>query len=411
MHLSSTKVAAPGPVSPSFPLHLRVWGPEPPGGRRFRASVVDVRVTTDPLMEFDYKLKMSLVSPAAYDVFQDALPGLFADAVPTNVSTVLDGFNHKVRKQYGHLKRVPHVRFELVEKTVGEIAGAMGRFVVSLPPYTSLYTDAFGLFETLGFNPPALKKFDGISLMNHVGPVVAIWGFENESVDVVEQLGEPMSAYGEAMEELYHGFAEDKAVTDPKLELRVLREPVTLALEHKSPLTKLHVAEALSTVLDDGLRVLSLDESFLSVMPAGRFLVVRSREVEEDVSFSRVVVELSPTLARFLQVESVMEFPLHESKSYQLEPKDENDFLDEHYPVYLVPEGTGNGTDWSYVEGRGFTSVMAVMKSPGEIMGPGTLVYGDRDALKLTFLDRSFNPIMTMDPLTVYLTLELQSLF
>jgi hypothetical protein len=410
MHLSSTKVA-PGPVTPSFPLHLRVWGPEPPGGRRFRASVVDLRVTTDSLLEFDYNIKMSLVSPAAYDVFQDFLLGLFNDAVPRDVAGRFELFNHKVRKQYQHLKRVPYVRYDITPATVGGVAGSVGRFVVSLPPYTSLYTDAVGLFETLGFNPPQLKKFDAAAMMNHVGPPTALWGFDNDSLDVVEQFGEELSTDGEAMEDLYHGFAADKAVADPKLELRLLREPVTLALEHKKPLTKLHVAEALSTILDDGLRLLSLDENFLSVVPAGRFLVVRSREMAEDESVSKVVVELSETLARFLQVESVMEFPLHESKAYQLEPKDEADFLDDHYPVYLVPEGPGDGTDWSFVEGRGFTSVMAVMKSPGEFVGPGAIVYGDRDTIKLTFLDRSFNPLMTLDPLTVYLTLELQSLF
>ena len=402
-HHSSATVS-PGPLKASFPLHFRVSGAQPAEGRRFQGSVVDVRVVSETVQEFDYRIKIGLTFLGDYAVYQSFFKNPFHEASPLDVRRHLKEFTDRTSDHFHHLRRVPHVRYEELDDTEGQ-------FVASLPPYTSMYTDSVGFWDTLGFQGSAESGYSVLDKkMRDVAGVV--WGFENQGrATMVEYISRKMASGTEPMDILYENYAGNLAVNRPKLEVRVMEDVLPIALSKKRALSRHQVVEGLSLIIDEGLALLNLDENFISVVASGRYLLVKSKELGDDPKM-KVVIEVSPKLADFLQMEGPsMEFPLHDSKSYQLEPKDDSGYdpLEDFYPVYLIPEGSGSGND--YVEGRGFTTVLSTMRGPGDFVGSGSVFYGEVDELRLTFLDRSFKPIVTRETLKVFLGLELRPLF
>jgi hypothetical protein len=284
-----------------------------------------------------------------------------------------------------------------------------------------MYTDCPGFWETLGFD----EEDDYVTFHNSrmKNSVVASdnRGFVNRDAVILEVRSRAMVTMTESLSDLYEVNAgEDGPWNRARLEFRFFTDVLPVVLGEKKPLDKNNVVEGLSAVIDDGLQLLSVDQSAISVDITGRYLHLRSKAFKKEgqpmpgaeAGKLTVVLDLNDKLTDFLDLDDQrLMFPLDDARTHQAEPRDDAvfDALEEHYPYMMLPEG--HGVSNNYVEGRGFTSVLALVTAPGEFLGPGIIFTGDVDHLYVTYLGNRLKPVTLRQSMTFYVCIDMQRLF
>jgi hypothetical protein len=399
-----------GKMMASFPL--RFWaqgtgGIFPPEGRRYRATAVSLKAVSDEVTKSSYEAAMWLSFSGGEESYQARFQTPFkAPSTPVTVGERMDAWGVRARASYPYMARVPSVRYDTLSEQ-------MGRFVVTLCPFTSLYTDVKGFWQTLGYEPEQIRTFEGAK-MKGANAEAPIWGFTNRSADAEEVFGREMM-HTEDMALLYGLFADGAPVAQPKLELRFFQDSLPIALAKRKPLNRTAVSDGLASLLDDGLKILSVDEGAVFFELTDKSLFFRSKEYpSRTLGAGTVTVHLQfgRELKNWLKMEEEsLSFPMDDPRTYQMDPRDEaaSDPLLPFYPVTMLLQ---QGPAVNYVEGQGFCSVLGILRDPDDVIGgAGIVVYGDSDELTVSFLDKTLKPINLKETLTCYLTLEFHALF
>jgi hypothetical protein len=409
LHQSSGKVGV-GEMVVSFPLrfpHVVGRSDHPVEGCRYRAAVASFRATSDEVNDSVYQAKMWLSFSGGDETYQSRFNRPFAVGMtPGQFGDRLVAFNDRAKSYYPYMSRVPSLRYD-------ETSELLGNFTVTLPPFSCLYSDARGFWDTLGFSD-LYRDFPGAKMKNAAAAAV-ITGFSNRHAWETEFRGSDMVTVDPALSDIYEAFAGGAAVAQPKLEFRYFTDVLPMDLAQKRALNKTAVSDGLASLLDDGLRLLSVDESAVHFEFVGKNLVFKSREFQRRVPGEggtvTVYLQITGELKSFLKMtEDTLAFPLDDPRSYQVEPRDQDEYdaLEGHYPVTMLLQ---QGEASSYVEGRGFCSVLGVLREVDDVIGSGTVVYGDCDELTVRFLDKKLRPVSVRESLTCFLTLELTNLF
>jgi hypothetical protein len=406
LHQSSGKVI-PGEMVTTFPLRLPGQvGARASEGQKFRATVASFRATSDEVREFTYSAKMWLSFSGGDECYQSFLQSPFAqDKTHATVGDRLLAFSKKAKESYPYLKHLPAVSYGVTSDT-------QGNFTVTLPPFTSIYSDARGFWDTLGFTG-LFRTFDGAKMKGQVAATGVVAGFTNREAATMVVTGRSIFTATEPINVLYRAFAGGAATERPRLEFRIFQDVLPVALAKQMPLTKTAASDGMATLLDDGLRLLGVDETAVFLELVGKNMVFRSREFPRGAAAGTVTVhlEVSGELRSFLKMdEDRLSFPLDDPRTYQAEPREgeEYDALDGHYPVTMVLQ---QGESVNYVEGRGYCSLLCLMRDTDDVVGGGAVVAGDCEQLTVRFLDKKLKPVLVREHLTCYLALELQSLF
>ena len=408
----STAVVAAGELLASFPLRLDAGTSEP---RQYRGTVACLHAAAEELVESDYRLSLGLKFEGGEECFGSYFSSLFAaNSTPKTVSEKLDQFNQKVGAFYPYLHKRPRVDYE-------QESEVLGHFVVSLPPFTSVYTASLGFWDTLGFEDDSYREFPDVRMKHAPGTNVLAYGFANRTADTVQVVGTDVATNSPTLADVYSAFAPN-ANNRTYLEVRLFQDVLPLALAKKRPMNRTLVLDGLCVVLDDGLRILGLDPTAVYLEAAGKTLVFKNKEYhragaaggEDAADDARVSVVLTfpAELKDYLQLDvDRLTFPLSDARHYEVEPREEASFdpLEDYYPCTLVLQ---QGAAKNYVEGRGLVSILAVMRSREDFCGEGAVFYGHCEQLTVRFLDKRLRPVRLSDRSTTFiLTLELEPLF
>lgn len=408
----SKAVVGTGELLANFPLCL---GKGVGSGVRYRGTVACLHAAAEEIEESAYKLSMSLQFEGGEECYSGYFQALFGPTMtPRKVYERLDEYNKKVEAFYPYLHNRPRIDFE-------QENGVQGHFVVSLPPFTSVYTATQGFWDTLGFEEDSYKQFPGVRMKHSAGTVVLAYGFTNRTADTLEIVSRETASDTATLNVVFAAVSDPTQGARTYLELRVFQDVLPLALAKKRPVNKTLVMDGLATVLDSGLRILGLDPTAVYIEASQKNLVFKSKEYHRlgtvndpalvDAKVS-VVVNFPSELQDYLKMDvEKLVFPLSDSRSYEVEPREEGSFdpLEEFYPVSLALQ---QGEAKNFVEGRGFTSLLGVMRSREDIVGEGAVFYGDCEQLTVRFLDKRLQPIRLRERSTTFiLTLELDPLF
>jgi hypothetical protein len=402
LHQSSGK-ALVGEMVATFPLRLPAVASNPP---RYRTTVAAFRATTDVVLEANYAAKMWLSFSGGDECYQSYLQAPFAvGKTPETVGARLLAFTAKAKATYPYLKQLPSVSY-------GVTGVLQGNFTVTLPPFTSIYSDARGFWSTLGF-AGLFKDFPGARMKGQAVAVGVVSGFVNKQAATVHIHGRLMFTHTEPIPLLYTNFAGGDVVGQPKLEFRIFQDVLDIALAEKKPLNATAASDGMATLLDDGLRLLGVDESAVFLELAGKNMVFRSKDFPRGDAAGTVTVHLriNGDLKAFLKMEEdSLSFPLDDPRTYQAELRDveEYDPLDGAYPVTMVLQ---EGECRNYVEGRGHCSILCVLRDVDDIVDGSAVVGGDCERLTVRFLGKKLSPVVARENLTCFLTLEFQPLF
>lgn len=408
LHQSTAVVQGPGEVLASFPLRLRNTGPLSSSSPdyRYKATVVSLLAAPEEIQESGYELTMALNFAPGEETYSTYFQDPFGPrSAPLAMADRLDVYNAKAKSAYPYLSRLPSVRYAKEDSV-------RGRFVVTLPPMSGIHTSSVGFWDTLGFEQDSYQSFPDSRMKNAPQVTALAFGFVNLEPVEVEVVGKEMGNT-EPLGPMYAVFGG--VAKQIHLELRFLQVELPLALARKRPMNRTQIADCLATVLDDGLRLLNLDPSAISVETAGKYLVLRSKEftlpgVDPDEPPAVIAMTFSTELTEFLQLEQDnIYFPLSstDTRTYELKPRDEPDFdpLDPFYPLTLLLQ---QGQAINYVEGRGFSSILTLMRGKEDFVGEGVVISGQCDQLVVRFLDKLLRPVRLRDRSTTFvLTLEL----
>ncbi len=395
----SLAVAGPGELLASFPLRLRNSGPKPSADYKYRATVCALSASPEEVPESGYEMSASLVFERGEESYSAFFQDPFkASATPVSLGERFDTYNAKAAASYPYLTRLPRVAY--VQESM-----LFGRFAVTLTPFTMIYTAAAGFWEALGFEQGSYESFPGSSLKHAPGATAQAFGFSNREARTWTVYGRVLSSAVEPVGEIYAEMGGTSK--QPHLEIRFLQNSLPLALAKRRPMTRTQVADGLATLVETGLHLLNLDRSAIAVESAGRYLSLKSKEYGEEAAAS-VVLAFSTELMDFLQLDSdVLHFPLSDSRHYELRPRQEEEFdpLAESYPVSLCLQ---QGEAKNFVQGRGFTSLLAVMRGKEDFVGDGAVFCGNCEQLTVRFLDKRLKPVTLRErSTTLTLTLEL----
>ena len=409
IHQSKCTVG-PGELTASFPLRLRNSGFAPPGGFRYNISLVSLYGAAEEIIESDYGMTMALQFSEGQETYNSFFQKPFGvGSTPGTVAVVLEGYYAKAKANYPYMTRIPRLKYEAESATTG-------RFVASLPPFTSLYCTVDAFWQTIGYEPGSYEEFPG-SVMKNTTATVLAYGFRNVEPDQVEITSRLMQTNNEPLKAIYEMTAGPSPTQQPRLEFRFHEDVLPLHLARARPMTKSLAADGIATVLEDALHLLSLDPSAISIEAFGKNFVFKSKEYrrvgkDEFEPHVSIKVGFSDELKDFLQLtERSLLFPLSDARSYEVEPRDESNFdpLAEFYPISLLCD---KGPADNYVEGRGFTSMLAVMKGVDDFTGGKIAIGGECEEITLRFLDKRLQPVKLRDRETTFiLTLELEPLF
>ena len=148
----SKAVVGTGELLANFPLCL---GKGVGSGVRYRGTVACLHAAAEEIEESAYKLSMSLQFEGGEECYSGYFQAIFGPTMtPRKVYERLDEYNKKVEAFYPYLHNRPRIDFE-------QENGVQGHFVVSLPPFTSVYTATQGFWDTLGFEKTATSIFRG----------------------------------------------------------------------------------------------------------------------------------------------------------------------------------------------------------------------------------------------------------
>ena len=411
LHQSKTVVAA-GELLASFPLCLTSGTEEP---RKHKVTVVCLHAAAEELVESDYRLSMNLMFEGGEECFSSYFNNIFAVGMtPKTVNERLDAFNQKVEAFYPYMHKLPRVDYE----QDGDI---LGHFLVSLPPFTSIYTTTDGFWDTLGFEEDSYRSFPDVRMKHAPATNVLAYGFTNRTPDTLQVLARNLATNTATLNDVYTAISEPNVSQRTHLEVRYFQDVLPIALAKKRPMNKTLVLDGLCVVLDDALRILGLDPTAVYIEAVGRTLVFKNKEYHRtgaakdaaavDARMS-VVLKFPTELQEFLQLEvDSLTFPLSDGRSYEVEPREEASYdpLESFYPCTLLLQ---QGDAKNYVEGRGFTSILAVMRSREDFVGEGAVFFGHCEQLTVRFLDKRLQPVRLRERLTTFiLTLELEPLF
>ena len=408
----SKAVVGSGELLANFPLRMK---DERQGENKYRGTVVCLHAAPEVIEESSYGISMGLVFEGGEETYESHFQAPFAaNMTAAMVGERLDAYNAKARGHYPYLTRLPHISYER-ENNV------LGHFILRLPPFTSVYTSTRGFFDTLGFEEGSYREFPGVRMKHAPNVTVLAYGFTNRKAETLEIVSRDQANDSAVLKITYDAVAGPNPTARPHLELRMFQDVLPLGLSKKRPMSKTLVMDSLATVLNDGLNILSVDTAAVFVEASGKNLIIKSKEYRrpgatkdaaaEEVKVT-VVVTLSTELKDFLQVDSdKLEFPLGDARNYEVEPLDEESFdiFGEFYPISLVLQ---QGIAKNFIEDRGFTSLLAVMRGRDDFVGEGSIFYGDCDQLTVRFLDKRLQPVKLRErSTTLILTLELEPLF
>ena len=407
LHQSSGVTRPPGPWNVSFPLVLPNAGPMPSANAKYKITLASMHSKTEEVRDSNYELNIGITFLDGEETYGMFFINPFASGGggPKDFGKKLADNFRRAKNQYPYLARIPMLIFR-------EVTNETGEFIVSLPPFTSLYVDTPGFFEVLGFGSSHYMTIDNVKFKKTNVPKTA-YGFSNTSdVEVFIQSREVL--IGESLEDIYDLYLDESGaerVTQPRLEFRFQEGKQPIALARKRPVNKTAIMDAMSEALDVGLRILNIDSTAIYLEAVGKEYLLRSKEIP-DAKLEVVITIVSQDLLDYFKLQDgIYKFPLRDARSYVLEPRDDvmDEALEEFFPVGVCCRGVGSADNW--IESLGWTSLLALLIDKNTVIGDGIILDRPYQQLDVSFVGKDFKPITKKETVKFYMTLKIEPLF
>jgi hypothetical protein len=322
-------------------------------------------------------------------------------------------FSKPIKERYPYLSATPDLFMEE--------AGEFVRFCAILPPFTVLVTDGYMFFETLGFPTDKVIKTANYRLKGSPNPTT-VWGFTNKTSQSVKLKGKLLGR-DEPIADRYETYCpEEFQISNPSIEVRYLTDILSVQTQEAQPLTRQHAMSSISVLLDDALRILSVKPDAVAVVFEGNQIYLRSKEFETGVISGKrkdeakgtatVKIKFSlPEVRNYFQLDdSVMEFPLNDSRAVELRPVEEDvyDAMSPYYPVAL--QCVSHGSADHHLGRAGKMSLLGIVNSPFDVVSYDLEMTAGNHFLVLRLLDKFHRPIKIDRPLTFHVGLQVSLL-
>jgi hypothetical protein len=401
-----------------FPIDLDTALSTVPRGRRPRFRVTPIALTTYVQEKrINYEMNACLRFHGGTDHLPIKLANVLKEDVKaTDIAPQLRKAIEVAGTTYYALSGFPHLQY--VARHIDE---DYSYFRAILPSHTALYFSERFFLEMLGFDTNKVEAFDEPE-PRRSGSTGIVYGFINRYAGLLTINGDPLPEGSEDVESLDVRFITLRTAAklalpdpaDPSVWMDVVfltKNWLPLELATKRPLNRAVATESLSYLVDLAQRLLNVASEQLQVKATGsREIVIQSKDarVETDPDMAKIdlLIDLSPTLARFLQTEKLLTFPLYDSRSMLFEVRDDfqDDPLQGHYPIHLVAPGQAEVN--CAMHGMGTKAVMALMLDPTSFRGEGVVLTGDASELRLRLLDKSLKPVKVRDKTVFCLNMD-----
>ncbi|MGD0638828.1 MAG: hypothetical protein ABSA72_12395 [Nitrososphaerales archaeon] len=328
-----------------------------------------------------------------------------------------------------------YARLANFPKVTTIVEGPTVRFEILLPSHSAMYFSEQFFLEALGFSKNAVREINdtdprrppkdsaGDATSTETAPrVERVYGLVNDRAGLMKVSGERLKA-DEPIDLRYLGL---KHPNDVDVEAAAASDDIKsvwmdivfltknwlpIALANKRPLNRNAANDVLAFSIDQALRLLNVDPALMNVKPTGlREILIESREFDEhDATVAKFDLELefSQPLARYLQSEKSITFPLYyDKRSVLLEARDDfrEDPLEGYYPLHMVTSSSDTNCE---IHGLGTKCLLALMLDRSNFKGEGVVLTGDVQELRLRLLDKALKPIRVRDKTVFTLSLDL----
>jgi len=400
-------------------------------GLRPRYDVKLLSLMSDPTALRDkpnkYEMAFSLSFSGDENVYRVVLDAPFhrevgqAKTVERFGNILQTQFVKPLEERYPYLAHTPSFFLEDAGALyAAPVTGTASRFqfAIILPPFTALITDAVGFFETCGFGTQVTTAPEYYALKGNDFEE-EVYGFWNKTLMTVKYVGEALGGQDE-MDMIYTRRCPDEGLRTrtPSLEVRYFTDILQAELVVPQPLSRQHAVAAISTVLDDGLRLLSIDHDAISLVLEGDRMYLKSKQYESGTIAKKRKDEMrgiatvkikfvDEEVRNYLQLDDdTMDFRLDDPRSVELRPIEDESFdaLAEHYPVAVVC--LSHGTFGHHLGNVGWVSLLGIVNSPCDVNSYELEVPGSLQYVVCRLLDKFHRPIKTEQPLTFHVGLQ-----
>lgn len=388
-------------------------------------------------VSFDVDLALTVAE--GKDTYSSYMVAPFApDSNPRTVAEKLASFASKTVAHFPFLAEVPMVALVGTDQLPEDLrlspdGGAVEyRYVVTLPPFTALYTGNAHALTVLGFEASEITAFSaaGKKKGKKASATEPKYGFVNSSPAREVTYSSPVAHaedYSVTYQALLTASGEPTPSTAPNVTLEVTTltdwMPLSYGAERRSPRTRLDVVAGLRAVLSDGLAAANI-RGPVQVTATGdsqiRLSTSRTEAGGAEVaeSAAKLEVRFNGELAQYLKLsDPTIQLDLLKPAAVTLGVEDAEDDGDDddsagplasHLPISLVPLGHTGGTH--YIEGLGVVSLLAFMKDKDSFWGPGLSIKSYDDLLRLCLVTKSLDVYECPERMKFTLTLEIRFL-
>jgi hypothetical protein len=276
-------------------------------------------------------------------------------------------------------------------------------FEAILPPHTALYVSDRHFLQVLGFAAGSVTTVE-------LEPSLAVYGFVNKEATFLKVTGG--AVLQRQLLAVQHVDLRGNEPAPPNnsvaMQVAFFTDWLPLRLAKKRPLNRVGCTEALSLLVEEGLKRLNLDTSALQVKDSSlREIAFESKAFGPEVKVD-LEVKFSTEVSNYLSMmEPLLVFPLNDSRTLLFEAKDdyEDDPLEPHYPVHLLTPGQGRSN--CFVQGMGIVSSLGLMINPEQFHGGGLELSGDIQELRVRLLDKTRSPLRAKEKTSFTLNLEM----
>jgi hypothetical protein len=323
---------------------------------------------------------------------------------PYAAGSTTENFYAKLKN---HMKRVAdyfhycsnYPRLELIENAA-EI-----RWFATVPPGSFLYSDCFGFFETIGFDPARIEE----KIVREGDDPV--YGFFNNTQKVHIYRSPPAHART-PLNSIFKVIAAGKQTRQRVIIEMGFRKEIhfPLTLEGQRGLSKTEAMHAIAELTDRALKLASLDDKAIQLhMGDDGEIKFESKAIHD----CPVTLELTPRfpLDEYLKSPRLkIVFPMNDDRHYSYGTrKIDHDPLFNYYPISVVSISGGEAKH--YLEGFGQVALLGHMVHHDNCVTlDGLTLCGGLQAVSVYFVDKNIKRMAFKENVNIYGTFHLEPL-
>ena len=336
-----------------------------------------------------------------------------ADNSIEKVDQKLDVHFKEMSKQYPLLQSLPSLHLNSDDDNDLH-------FVVSLPPRTSLYCSNEFFFRSVGLADNGdiqLTRRDMSAGGKRLVSEKVVTGFFNPSQDQQRQYRGESIPPGSLITAVTFGKTTMPATSHFQvefLETRHILLQTPPGEERLQPATKENALRLIRLQAERLRQVLNLKANLLEILPGGGETVFIGNRAFLGANMT-ISLTFNPFMAAAYgwQAGQALVFPLDTARIYDIQVRSQKaDPFVGLYPITMRMAGFGSSN--SYVDGHGYTAIMAYIKQKGggdiEMTTVGMLFDSDCTYVTMQFLDKQRNIVSFSDGHMISLLMKFQSL-